>query len=181
MPLAKERVYTVEDIYALPEGQRAELIDGEIYYMSPPTHSHQRLVFSLARRIADYIDSNRGECEVNIAPHAVFLSEDDINYVEPDVFVTCDKKKFQEKGCIGAPDWIIEIVSPVSKFMDYYRKANKYQKAGVREYWIVDYKRNSITVHSFENENSETYTLSDKIPVGIYNGDLQIEFAALNF
>ncbi|MCD7762614.1 MAG: Uma2 family endonuclease [Lachnospiraceae bacterium] len=179
MPLAKEKAYTVQDIYDLPDGERAELLDGRIYYMSPPTHSHQRFVFNLARRIADYIDAKKGDCEVNIAPHAVFLNADDSNYVEPDVFVTCDKNKFEEKGCIGAPDWIIEIVSPGSKFMDYYRKANKYQLAGVREYWIVDYKRNFITVHSFENETTETYTLSDRIPVGIYNGDLQIDFAEL--
>ena len=71
MALAQEKVYTVEDIEELPEGVRAELIDGQIYYMAPPTRTHQRLVLSLSRKIADYIDSNNGICEVNVSPFAV--------------------------------------------------------------------------------------------------------------
>lgn len=74
--LRKEEVYTIGDIYALPDGQRAELIDGKIYYMAPPSRTHQRILFSLSRKIADYIESQNGECEVNIAPFAVFLNKD---------------------------------------------------------------------------------------------------------
>ena len=81
MPLPQHEDYTTEDIYHLPEGTRAELIDGQIYYMAPPTRTHQKLLFSISRTIADYIDSKKGICEVDIAPFAVFLNEDNRNYV----------------------------------------------------------------------------------------------------
>ena len=73
--LKKEEIYTVDDNYALPDGERAELIDGKIYYMAPPNRTHQRLLLSLSRIIADYIDSKNGDCEINIAPFAVFLNK----------------------------------------------------------------------------------------------------------
>ena len=97
MPLPQHEDYTTEDIYHLPEGTRAELIDGQIYYMAPPTRTHQKLLFSISRTIADYIDSKKGICEVDIAPFAVFLNEDNQNYVEPDISVICDKEKLTEK------------------------------------------------------------------------------------
>ena len=77
--LKKEEIYTIDDIYALPDGERAELIDGKIYYMAPPSRRHQDIIFSLSRRIADYIDSNDGNCKVYLAPFAVFLNENDTN------------------------------------------------------------------------------------------------------
>lgn len=91
--LRKEEIYTIEDIYALPEGQRAELIDGKIYYMAPPNTRHQMLVMDLSYQIKDYIKRNNGECDVFPAPFAVFLNENDKNYVEPDISVICDKDK----------------------------------------------------------------------------------------
>ena len=81
MPLPQREDYTIEDIYALPEGTRAELIDGQIYYMAPPTRKHQDIVGALYRKIADYIDSKRGSCKIYVSPFAVFLSENDKNYV----------------------------------------------------------------------------------------------------
>ena len=116
--LRKEEVYTIEDIYALPNGERAELIDGKIYYMAPPNTKHQRLVHFFDREIGNYIQSKHGECEVFPAPFAVFLNENDTNYVEPDISVICDKNKISDQGCHGAPDWVIEIVSPSSKQME---------------------------------------------------------------
>ena len=115
MPLPQERHYTIEDIYNLPEGTRAELIDGQIYYMTPPTRRHQKILLSLSRLIADYIDKKGGSCEVDIAPFAVFLNENDKNYVEPDISVICDQHKLNDKGCVGTPDWIIEIVSQIGR------------------------------------------------------------------
>lgn len=135
--LAQDNFYTIDDIYALPDGKRAELIDGQIYYMTPPTRNHQRIVGEMFATIREYINSNHGICEVNIAPFAVFLNEDDTNYVEPDICVICDHNKLTDKGCSGAPDWIVEIVSPGNRPMDYYTKLFKYRTAGVREYWIV--------------------------------------------
>ena len=111
--------YTIEDIYALPDGERAELIDGKIYYMAPPSTRHQRLLNFINTEINLYIRENKGECEVFPAPFAVYLNKDDKNYVEPDISVICDKDKITDKGCNGAPDWIVEIISPGNKEMDY--------------------------------------------------------------
>ena len=168
--LKQEEIYTIEDIYALPDGERAELIDGQIYYMAPPNTKHQRLVSELHYQIKDYIRQNNGECEVFPAPFAVFLNEDDKNYVEPDISVICDKNKITDKGCNGAPDWVIEIVSPGSKSMDYFTKLFKYSSAGVREYWIVDPAKQRVTVYVFEKESVEEYPFGTDIPVEIYEG-----------
>ena len=86
--------------------------------MAPPTRQHQQIVLYLCRKISDYIDEKKGSCEVDLAPFAVFLNEDNRNYVEPDISVICDKNKLTDKGCNGAPDWIIEVVSPGSQRMD---------------------------------------------------------------
>lgn len=168
--LKKEEIYTIEDVYALPDGERAELIDGKIYYMAPPNTRHQMLVMDLAYQIKDYIKRNQGECNVFPAPFAVFLNEDDKNYVEPDISVICDKEKITEKGCNGAPDWIIEIVSPSSKAMDYFTKLFKYRTVGVREYWIIDPMKNQILTYRFEEEIMEQYSFGEEIQVGIYEG-----------
>lgn len=164
----KEETYTIDDIYALPEGKRAELIDGQIYDMTPPNRRHQRLSWKLHQAIANYIDIKGGECEVYAAPFAVFLNEDHINYVEPDISVICDPSKLTDKGCNGAPDWIIEIVSPGSRQMDYYKKLFKYRVAGVREYWVVDPERQLVTVYNFEKETMYQYSFGEDVPVGIY-------------
>lgn len=179
MPLPKESVYTIDDIYALPEGERAELIDGQIYYMAPPNRNHQKIVLNLSRQIADYIEKNHGSCEVDIAPFAVFLNADDKNYVEPDISVICDPDKLDEKGCNGAPDWITEIVSPGSRRMDYFTKVFKYRTAGVREYWIVDPVKNRITVWNFEKDDNTEYSFTDFVESGIYPG-FYIDFGKLN-
>lgn len=166
----KEEIYTIDDIYSLPEGERAELIEGKIYYMSPPSTKHQTLVMDLSYQIKDYIKHNNGECNVFPAPFAVFLNENDRNYVEPDISVICDKNKITDRGCNGAPDWVIEIVSPSSKPMDYFTKLFKYRTSGVREYWIVDPIKQRVTVYFFEKEFVEEYSFGTDIPVGIYEG-----------
>lgn len=174
MALPVEKNYTIEDIYALPEGQRAELIDGQMYMMAPPVRIHQKLVLKFAKTIDDYIDSKHGDCEVYPAPFAVFLNEDDRNYVEPDISVICDKNKLDEKGCNGAPDWIIEITSPSNPEHDYGIKLFKYRTAGVREYWIVNPQKQTVTVFDFEtDERSNQYSFDDTVPVCIYD-DLSI-------
>ena len=144
--LSQEKVYTNDDIYSLPECERAELIDGQIYYMSPPNTTHQRILSFLHLEIGNYIRANKGSCEVFPAPFAVFPFANDSKYLEPDISIVCDKHKLNEHGCSGAPDWIIEIVSPSSRPMDYYTKLSLYRSAGVREYWIVDPMKKSILV-----------------------------------
>ena len=178
MPLAQQKLYTTEDIYNLPDGERAELIDGQLYMMAPPNRQHQYLAGELFTIINNYIKSKNGTCEPYIAPFAVFLNQDDKNYVEPDISVICDKNKLTDKGCNGAPDWIIEIVSPGSEKMDYGTKLFKYRTAGVREYWIVDHRKNRIMVYKFDNDDVNEYTFSDTVKVGIYE-DLEIDFSSL--
>ena len=169
MPLPQEKTYTIEDIYNLPEGTRAELIDGQIYYMAPPSRMHQEISMFLSYSITDYIKQKHGSCKVYAAPFAVFLNKDDINYVEPDISVICDPSKLDDKGCHGAPDWIIEITSPSTQSMDYGIKLFKYRTAGVREYWIVNPVKKIVSVFDLENEQqSGVYSFDDEIPVTIY-------------
>lgn len=179
MPLPLYNDSTVEDIYALPEGTRAELIDGQIYNMAPPSRIHQQIVGKLFSAISNYIDRKGGSCEPYVAPFAVFLNEDSRNYVEPDISVICDTSKLNDRGCSGAPDWIIEVVSPSSRQMDYFTKLFKYRTAGVREYWIVDPSKNLILVYNFEKSTFQQYTFTDTIQVGIYQ-DLAIDFSDLS-
>lgn len=175
MPLAKSGNYTTEYIYNLPEGQRAELIDGQLYDMAPPNRIHQKLINRLSQKITNYIDSKNGECEVYPAPFAVFLNKDDKTYVEPDISIICDKSKLDDHGCKGAPDWIIEIVSPGSTRMDYFVKLFKYRSSGVLEYWIVNPMKQTVQTYSFEgDEDSNQYSFCDTIKVQIYD-DLEIQ------
>lgn len=171
--------HTIDDIYNLPDGQRAELVDGKMYMMATPNRIHQRLVMALSNSIFNYIQGKNGDCEVYPAPFAVFLNADDKTYLEPDISVICDKDKLTDEGCKGAPDWIIEIASPSSIRMDYYVKLFKYRMAGVREYWIADPEKNRVTVYDFEHDAVGEYTLSDKVKAGIYE-DLEIDFLKIS-
>lgn len=170
--------YTIKDIYALPEGKRAELIDGQMYMMASPGRIHQQISMFFSNKIASYIEAHHGECEVYAAPFAVFLNQDDDTYVEPDISVICDKSRLDKKGCSGAPDWIVEIISPGSRYMDYMLKLLKYKTAGVREYWIADEERNCISVYNFEKEEINYYTFQESVKPGIYN-DFVIDFSQL--
>ena len=179
MPVLKDDHYTIKDIYDLPEGKRAELIDGQIYDMALPSYQHQRLIMELSATLRDYIKAKGGPFEVLPAPFAVFLNQDDYNYVEPDISVICDPSKITDKGCNGAPDFIIEIVSPSSQRMDYLTKLFKYRTVGVREYWIVNPLKQTVQVYSFEGtEDSMQYSFDDEVTVTIY-GDLKICVADL--
>jgi Uma2 family endonuclease len=170
--------YTIDYILALPEGERAELIEGRIYNMASPSELHQRILMELSRRIANYIDSKGGPCRVYPAPFAVFLNNDR-DYLEPDVVVVCDRDKLQKgDGCHGAPDLVMEIVSPSSAGHDYLRKSTAYSEAGGREYWIVDPDKAIINVYQFDGKVylPTQYTFSDQVKVGIYE-DLVIDFS----
>ena len=181
MPLAQAKIYTEEDYYNLPENVRAELIEGNlIYSQAAPSRIHQTILGELYTVINNYIKSKGGSCHVYPAPFAVKLREDHKTIVEPDISVICDKNKLTDRGCTGAPDWIIEIVSPSNSSHDYIRKLNLYADAGVREYWIVNPKDQSVWVYFLEQDNfkATAYTFKDKIKVNIYD-DLWIDFKAL--
>lgn len=168
--------YTIADIEALPDGERAELIDGEMFMMATPMTVHQRILVRLILKIGSYIENNKGNCELLPAPFGVYIKKDDRNYVEPDISVICHEEKLDEKGCHGAPDWVIEIVSPSSRKMDYVRKSTLYQETGVREYWIVDPQKEMVTIYKAEQWDLPVcYSFSERIQVGIYN-DLYLDF-----
>lgn len=177
MSIPQKQLYTEADYYALPEDVRAELIDSQIYYQAAPSRIHQKILMSVSKTIANYIDSKGGTCEVYPAPFAVKLHEDRKAIVEPDISVICDRDKLTDRGCTGAPDWIVEIVSPGNSSHDYIRKLNLYADAGVREYWIVNPMKQAIFVYHLEETKFEvnTYTFQDKIKVNIYD-DLWIDF-----
>ena len=171
MPLVKNDQYTSEDYWNLPEGTRAELIDGKLYDMAPPSRFHEQLVMELAGTIREYIKKNHGKCQVYPAPFAVNLDADDKDWVEPDISVICDPNKLTDRGCSGAPDLIFEIVSPSSRKLDYGIKNGIYSQSGVREYWIVDPAKERVTVYHYEDDAAPViYSFTQDIPVGIYPG-----------
>ena len=179
MSLLKEEIYTIDDIYALPEGERAELIDGHMYMMAPPSRRHQKISMELSSVIREYIRFHKGKCEVYAAPFAVYLDEKSHTYVEPDISVICDPHKLDDRGCNGAPDWIIEIVSPSSKKVDYLLKLLKYRSCGAKEYWIVDPVKDRVIVYNFTGDESiNEYTLEDSVKAGIYE-ELVIDFGSM--
>lgn len=179
MPLPLERIYTAEDYWNLPDGQRAELIDGQLFDMAPPNRLHQKLTGELYYIILNHIKNKRGSCEVYPAPFAVNLNADDKTYVEPDISVICDKNKLTDRGCNGAPDFIIEVVSPASRKRDYATKNVLYSEAGVREYWIVDPARARTTIYRYEDDEAPmVIPFEQSITVGIY-GDLAVNIAEI--
>ena len=178
MAQAQAKFYTEDDYYNLPEDVRAELIDGQFYNMSAPNRIHQTILMELSGTIREYIKSKSGSCRVYPAPFAVKLFKKKETIVEPDISVVCDKDKLTDRGCTGAPDWIIEIVSPSNPGYDYIHKLNLYADAGVREYWIVDVEKDRITVYDFQRDTVEEYTFSDKVRAGIFD-DFEIDFSEI--
>lgn len=177
--LAQHNFYTESDYYNLPENVRAELIDGQlIYNQAAPSTTHQTILGEMYTEINRYIKSKGGSCRVFPAPFAVQLQKNKETIVEPDISVICDPSKLTEKGCTGAPDWIIEIVSPGNPGHDYIRKLNLYADAGVREYWIVDPRTKQVLIYYLEQTDFQmgTYTFQDKIKANIYD-DLYIDFS----
>lgn len=180
MALQKEKLYTEKDYYSLPENVRAELIHGQFYYQAAPSRAHQKILNAVNNTIYNYIRSKGGLCEVYPAPFAVKLYEDREDIVEPDISVICDPCKLTDEGCTGAPDWIIEIVSPSNPSHDYVRKLNLYADAGVREYWIIDPRTESVYVYCFEGEDVQVgnYSFQDKIKANIFS-DIYIDLAEI--
>lgn len=179
MSLPDNPICTAEDYWNLPEGERAELIDGQLYALASPSRIHQEIIIELTYHFQHYIKSNKGNYKIYAAPFAVNLNANDQTFVEPDISVICDPDKLSDRGCEGAPDLVIEVVSPSSRRMDYIRKMALYADAGVREYWIVDPATEQTTLYRFEETDAPAIIpFNQDIPVGIYK-NLQINIADL--
>ena len=177
--MPQEKYYTVEDFYNLPDDIHAELIHGQIVYMAAPSSIHQIISSELHFVINSYIKSKSDHCRALTAPFGVQLREGEDTILQPDLSVICDTDKITPQCCIGAPDWIIEIVSPSNPGHDYITKLGLYHDAGVREYWIVDAQSNYIYVYNLESGDLKIYSFKDTIKVGIYE-DLYIDFSSLD-
>ena len=173
---ALQKDLTAREKYeSLPEGTRAELIDGVICMSPAPNLTHQRISWKLCQAIANHIDSTKKDCSAFAAPFDVYLddlvNEEDYECFQPDISVICDKDKLREDGCHGAPDWIIEITSPSTQHRDYGLKLFKYRTAGVKEYWIVNPMMETVSVFRFGDEpQGEQFRFTDAVPVGICPG-----------
>ncbi|MCC8167847.1 MAG: Uma2 family endonuclease [Clostridiales bacterium] len=173
--------YTIEDYYALPDEPRMELIDGVFYAMGAPTLTHQDIAFRLGMLFCNYIEGKGGRCRVYIAPCDVQLDCDNRTMVQPDVMIICDRDKLSNrKNVYGAPDLTVEVLSPSSRRKDIQIKTRKYHEAGVREYWMIDPMKRQIVIHDFTTGLNAIYEFTDKIPVGIFDGNLIVDFEEIS-
>lgn len=172
MPGKKRGTYTVKDYVRESEEKLVELIDGEIYDMCVPSLDHQNVVLEMAMQLRKCIDEKcKDKCKLFISPAGVQIDSDDYSVLVPDLFVSCDKDKWHGKMYKGAPDFVVEVVSPSSGVRDRIVKLNKYWHAGVREYWIVDPDKRIIEVNVFgKNELGEVYSFDDRVPVDVSDG-----------
>ena len=167
--LEKNRKYTSDEFLTMNDLEgRYELFSGEVYAMSPvPNIIHQILSGGIYLTIGNYIKKHKGKCRVLAAPTDVKLNDE--NTVQPDIFVVCDPDKLDEQKCNGAPDWVIEILSPSNAEHDTVEKLILYSKCGVREYWIVDPMNEKVLVYPFaEKKITGMFTFDDEIEAGIY-------------
>ena len=177
----ENRGKTIEDYLRLPEGIRVELIDGAFFDLAAPTTIHQKISAYINIELEKYIESNNGECVAFIAPTDVQLDCDNKTMVQPDVLVVCDRDKITRARIVGAPDFIVEVLSESNWYHDVVRKKKKYRAAGVREYWVVIPEQRTVLVYIFDKgDEAAEYTFQDKIPVSIWEGKCLVDFAVLN-
>lgn len=176
---AKQDRFTFSDVLTWDENERIEIIHGEAFMMAPPSRIHQEISGEIFRQLANYLEGKR--CKVYSAPFGVRLFERDGDspgdvdtVVEPDISVVCDRSKLDDHGCKGAPDMLIEILSPSTLRHDQLVKLNLYQQAGVREYWIVDPMSKSVQVFLLDSEGflriHEVYGRTDVAKVNVLDG-----------
>lgn len=172
----EERLYILDDYYRLPNDVRAELIDGRLFYMQSPTSAHQNIIGELYFATRLFIKEKNGTCQPFMAPLDVQLDCDDKTMIQPDFMIICDREKIWEDRIYGAPDFVVEVLSPSTKKRDTDLKLLKYRNAGVREYWIVDLEKERIICYFFEEDGliPNIYTFQNEVPVRIYDGELKI-------
>jgi len=169
----RDKRYTYADYESWDDENRYELIDGIAYMMSAPSMEHQSILVELSRQIANFLVGK--PCRVFVAPCDVCISglgDEDDTVVQPNIFVVCDESKVETKYCNGAPDMVIEILSPSTSKLDLFIKLKKYHKAGVREYWIADPDAKAVNVHILENGRYviNTYGSNETIASTVLDG-----------
>ena len=176
---AKKARYTFADILSWEGNERIEIINGEAFMMAAPSRIHQEICFEMGRQLGNYLEGK--QCKAYPAPFGVRLfqragdSPEDVDtIVEPDISVICDRSKLDQYGCNGAPDLVIEVLSPSTQRHDQLVKLNLYQRAGVREYWIVDPENKTVRV-MVQDANGhlwphEIYKQEDIAKVGVLDG-----------
>lgn len=179
--LIRESSYTYEDLLSWDDGVFYELYDGIPVIMESPSDIHQTISMELARQLANFLMGKK--CRVFSAPFDVRLFEqpgdtpkDVDTVVQPDLTVVCDQSKIDRRGIHGAPDLVVEITSPSTRRYDRLLKLNRYMRAGVREYWIVDPAERLVWVYTLENGfyHAATVYSADSVqpavPVGVLEG-----------
>lgn len=177
----KQGEYILEDYYALPDERRVELIDGVIYDMSSPLFVHQIIAGEIYGQVREYIGKHKGKCVPAIAPVDVQLDCDNKTMVQPDVIIICDRGKIRGFGIYGAPDFVLEVLSPSTRKKDLTLKLSKYIEAGVREYWVIDPKKRLLITYDFSEEGLPcVYPLEGEVGLAIYEGKLKINLTVIN-
>ena len=172
--------YTLEDYYALPDDVRAELIDGVLYDMAMPTFVHQDILRNLVFQLEMCMQAHPCGCRLFLAPMDVQLDCDDRTILQPDILIFCDDAKMRKRVYFGAPDFVVEILSPSTRKKDVTVKLRKYIGAGVREYWIVDPDTERVFVYLIEEgELPFICGYGENVPVGISGGTCSIDFTAI--
>lgn len=174
LPAEKDR-NTFADVLAWADSERVEIIDGEIFMMAPsPSRAHQEISFEICRQLGNYLEGKR--CQAYSAPFDVrlFEKEDDTpedvdTVVVPDIIVVCDASKLDDHGCKGAPDMVVEILSPSTQRHDRLVKLGLYQRAGVREYWIADPDSQTVQVFTLRDGLLLPYEVYERTSVAKVN------------
>ena len=177
----ENRLYTLEDYLRLPDDQRVELIDGVFYDMAAPTTIHQSIAGFLHKKFLDFVMANKGPCFPFISPVDVQLDCDDKTVVQPDVLVVCDRTKYKNGRVFGAPDLVIEVLSPSTRRKDMQLKMYKYAGAGVREYWMVDPDKKLVVQYDLEHLGIPAiYNFQSVIPVLIWDSACRIDLGEMD-
>lgn len=169
-----DQTFTLSEYLALPENDRMEILEGMPYLLASPSVSHQQTAGAFY--VALHTALSGKPCQAFIAPLDVFLDEADERkptVVQPDVFVVCDRKKLDDRGCHGAPDLIIEVLSPGTRQHDLVRKMNLYRRYGVREYWTVEAELGTVLQYVLDDKGyrlAGAYEKGDKVPVQVLEG-----------
>ena len=173
--------YTIEDCDRLPEDVRTELIDGVIYYMSAPTIAHQNIAGYVYAKLFHHITGKGGSCMPVISPVDVELDRDDKTRVQPDVLIVCDRSKVINRCVYGAPDFVLEVLSPSTRKKDMIIKLNKYLNAGVREYWMIDPDKKKLFVYRLEDKDTfpEIYGFDQKVSIRVLEEPCEIDLEDL--